>query len=331
MFKKSDKISKGYIEEIISPETDVINEIEKMKKEKNAIILAHYYQNSDVQDIADYVGDSLDLSRKAAAGDSDIILFAGVKFMAETAKILAPEVKVLLPDINADCSLSETCPPEDFKKFIDQNPGRTVITYINSSAEVKSMSDIICTSSNAQKIVESLPEYEKLIFAPDRNLGNYINDIVNRDMVIWQGACHVHEKFSVNAIRRLKSNEPDARIIVHPECEMPVRDIADYIGSTGNMLEYIKYDDSRKYIVGTDPGIIHQMKKARPEKVFIPAPADEIQGSCSECEFMKMITLEKIYLSLKYEAPELIMDKELMSKAEKPLRRMLDISKSLGI
>ncbi len=331
MFKKSDKISKGYIEEIISPETDVINEIEKMKKEKNAIILAHYYQNSDVQDIADYVGDSLDLSRRAAAGDSDIILFAGVKFMAETAKILAPEVKVLLPDINADCSLSETCPPEDFKKFIDQNPGRTVITYINSSAEVKAMSDIICTSSNAQKIIESLPEYEKLIFAPDRNLGNYINDIVNRDMIIWQGACHVHEKFSVNAIRRLKSNEPDARIIVHPECEMPVRDIADYIGSTGNMLEYIKYDNSRKYIVGTDPGIIHQMKKARPEKVFIPAPADEIQGGCSECEFMKMITLEKIYLSLKYEAPELIMDKELMNKAEKPLRRMLDISKSLGI
>jgi len=331
MFKKSDKIKKGYIDELISPETDIINEIKKMRKEKNAIILAHYYQTSDIQDIADYVGDSLDLSRRSANSNADIILFAGVKFMAETAKILSPESKVLLPDLNADCSLSQTCPPGKFKKFIRDNPGRTVITYINSSAEVKALSDIICTSSNAQKIVESLPEDEKLIFAPDRNLGNYVNGIVKRDMIIWQGACHVHEKFSADAIRKLKNNEPDASIIVHPECEMAVRKLADYIGSTGNMLKYIKNDSSKKYIVGTEPGIIYQMKKASPDKVFIPAPADETQGSCSECEFMKMITLEKIFLSLKYEEPELIMDKELIIKAEKPIRRMLDISERLGI
>ncbi len=331
MLKKSDKPVKGYIEEVIAPETDVINEIEKMRKEKNAIILAHYYQTSEIQDIADYVGDSLDLSRRAANSDSDIIVFAGVRFMAETAKILSPGTKVLLPDLNADCSLSQTCPPEEFKRFIDTNPGRTVITYINSSAEVKALSDIICTSSNAQKIVESLPEDEKLIFAPDRNLGNYVNDIVKRDMLIWQGACHVHEKFSADAIKKLKKKEADASIIVHPECETPVRNVADYIGSTGNMLKYIKTDYSKKYIVGTDPGIIHQMRKARPDKIFIPAPANEIPGGCSECEFMKMITLEKIYLSLKYEAPELIMEEELIRKAEKPIRRMLDISDRLGI
>lgn len=331
MFKKSDIIRKGYIDEIIPPETDILNEIERMRKEKNAIILAHYYQTSDIQDIADYVGDSLDLSRTAAESKADIILFAGVKFMAETAKILSPNAKVLLPDLNADCSLSETCPPENFKRFIKNNPGRTVITYINSSAEVKALSDIICTSSNAYKIVESLPEDEKLIFAPDRNLGSYVNERVDRDILIWQGACHVHEKFSAAAIKELKRNEPDASIIVHPECELPVRKMADFIGSTGNMLKYVKVDNARKYIVGTDPGIIHQMKKARPEKIFIPAPAEDINHGCSECDFMKMITMEKVYLTLKYEEPEMRMDEELMRKAEKPIRRMLEISERLGI
>ena len=331
MFKKSDNIEKGYIDELISPETDIINEIEIMRKQKNAVILAHYYQTSDIQDMADYVGDSLDLSRLAAESKADIILFAGVKFMAETAKILSPGAKVLLPDLNADCSLSESCPPKHFKKFIYDNPGRTVITYINSSSEVKALSDIICTSSNAYKIVESLPEDEKIIFAPDRNLGSYINERVNRDILIWQGACHVHEKFSAEAIKELKIREPDARIIVHPECEMPVRKMADFIGSTGNMLKYVKNDKYKKYIVGTEPGIIHQMRKERPGKIFIPAPSDDIAVGCSECEFMKMITMEKVYLTLKYEEPEMRMDKELMKKAEKPIRRMLEISERLGI
>lgn len=331
MFKRSDILKKGYIEADITPETDIISEIDKMRREKNAMILAHYYQTGDIQDIADHVGDSLDLSRKAADSDADIILFAGVKFMAETAKILSPGSKVLLPDLNADCSLSETCPPEEFKKFLKENPGRTVITYINSSAEIKALSDIICTSSNAYKIVKSLPEDEKLIFAPDRNLGNYVKERVDRDMIVWQGACHVHVKFSLDAIMKLKDKEPDASIIVHPECELPVRKAADFIGSTGNMLKYIKDDDSKKYIVGTDPGIIHQMQKVRPDKIFIPAPSQEIPNACSECDFMKMITMKKIYLTLKYEEPELLMNKELMEKARKPIRRMLDISDRLGI
>jgi len=331
MFKRSDIIEKGYIDEVISQETDIKYEIERMRKEKNAVILAHYYQTPDIQDIADFVGDSLDLSRRAAGIDADIILFAGVHFMAETAKILSPETKVLIPDLNAGCSLSDTCPPEDFKKFVKDNPGRTVITYINSSAEIKALSDIICTSANAYKIVEYLPEDEKMIFAPDRNLGNFINNRIKRDMLIWQGACHVHEKFSLESIMEIKNNEPDASIIVHPECEMPVRKVADFIGSTGNLLEYIKSDNALKYIVGTEHGIIHQMKKARPYKIFIPAPAKDSTNGCSECNFMKLITMEKIYLTLKYEEPELRMDKELMEKAEKPIRRMLDISDNLGI
>lgn len=331
MFKKSDIIDKGYIDEIIPPGIDLINEIARMRREKNAVILAHYYQTPDIQDLADYVGDSLDLSRKAAETDADIILFAGVNFMAETAKILSPETKVLLPDLNAGCSLSDTCPPGDFRKFLEENPGRTVITYINSSAEIKALSDIICTSTNAYRIIESLPEEEKIIFAPDRNLGNYVSNKVRRDMIIWQGACHVHEDFSLEGIVDLKSSEPDASVIVHPECELPVRMIADFIGSTGDLLKYIKDDDHKKYIVGTEPGIIHQMKKARPEKIFIPAPVKDSTRICSECNFMKLITMEKIYLTLKYEEPELIMDSGLMKKAEKPIRRMLEISDRLGL
>ncbi|HCC71495.1 MAG TPA: quinolinate synthase [Bacteroidales bacterium] len=331
MFKKSDIIEKGYIDEIIEPGTDLVYEIEKMRKEKNAIILAHYYQTADIQDIADYVGDSLDLSRTAADAKADIILFAGVNFMAETAKILSPGSKVLLPDLNASCSLSETCPPEDFKKFVSANAERTVITYINSSAEIKALSDIICTSTNAYKIVESLPKEEKIIFAPDRNLGNFISNKVSRDMIIWQGACHVHEEFSIEGIIELKRREQDAGIIVHPECEQPVRMVADFIGSTGDLLRYIKKDGGKKYIVGTETGIIHQMKKARPEKIFIPAPVKNKSLKCSECNFMKLITMEKIYLTLKYEEPELKMDKDLMKKAEKPIRRMLEISDRLGI
>lgn len=331
MLKKPGILEKGYIDEPVSPDIDIIKEIERMRKEKNAVILAHYYQTSDIQDIADFVGDSLDLSRKAASVDADIIVFAGVHFMAETAKILSPDTKVLIPDMNAGCSLSDACPPDDFRQFVKDNPGRTVITYINSAAEIKALSDIICTSTNAYRIVESLPEDEKIIFAPDRNLGNYINNKVERDMLIWQGACHVHEEFSLEGIMEIKNNNPDASIIVHPECELPVRMVADFIGSTGALLKYIKSDSSDKYIVGTEPGIIHQMKKEKPGKTFIPAPSMDSTCGCSECNFMKLITMKKIYLTLKYEKPEIIMDKDLMEKAGKPIKRMLDISDRLGL
>lgn len=331
MFKKAGILEKGYIDKPVSPGTDIIKEINMMRKKKNAIILAHYYQTSDIQDIADFVGDSLDLSRKAANTNADIIIFAGVHFMAETAKVLSPGTKVLIPDINAGCSLSDACPPDKFRQFVDDNPGRTVITYINSAAEIKALSDIICTSTNALKIVESLPEDERIIFAPDRNLGNYISNKVDRDMLIWQGACHVHEEFSLEGIMEIKKRYPDASIIVHPECELPVRMVADFIGSTGALLNYIKNDSAEKYIVGTEPGIIHQMKKERPDSTFIPAPSMDSTCGCSECNFMKLISMEKIYLTLKYEEPEIIIDKELIERAGKPIKRMLEISDLLGL
>lgn len=331
MFKKSGLLEKGYIDEPVNPGTDIIKEIDMMRKEKNAVILAHYYQTSDIQDIADFVGDSLDLSRKAASANADIIVFAGVNFMAETAKILSPKTKVLIPDLNAGCSLSDACPPDEFRQFVHDNPGRTVITYINSTAEIKALSDIICTSTNAFGIVKSLPEHEKIIFAPDRNLGNYISNKVERDMLIWQGACHVHEEFSLEGIMEIKNNNPGASIIVHPECELPVRMVADFIGSTGALLKYIKSDSADKYIVGTEPGIIHQMKKEKPGKTFIPAPAMDSTCACSECNFMKLITMEKIYLTLKYEQPEIVIDKDLIERAAKPIKRMLDISDRLGL
>lgn len=331
MLKTADHSEKGYVDERIDPAMDIGAEIKRLRKEKNAIILAHYYQTGDIQDIADYVGDSLDLSRKAAEAQADIIVFAGVKFMAETAKILSPATKVLLPDMNAGCSLADTCEPGEFSKFLSDNPGRTVITYVNSSAEIKALSDITCTSSNAYKIVESLPADEKIIFAPDRNLGSYVADSLNRDIIIWQGACHVHEKFSAGKIARLKDKHPDAKIIVHPECKKPVRDMADFIGSTGGLLKYIKNDSAEKYIIGTDPGIIHQMKKERPEKTFISAGDDCIEEKCAECEYMRLITMEKIYLTLKNEQPEILLERDLVEKAGKPIRRMLDISDRLGL
>jgi len=310
---------------------NTISEILRLKKEKNAIILAHYYQTGDIQDIADFVGDSLALAQKAADNNAGIILFAGVKFMAETAKILSPAAKVLLPDLAAGCSLSDSCPPEGFKKFIDENPGRTIITYVNTSAEIKAMSDIICTSSNAVSIIESLPEDEKIIFAPDRNLGNYILNKTGRDMLIWNGACHVHEEFSLEAIIKLKESDRDAKIIVHPECELPVRMVADYIGSTSALLSYVIKDKGKSYIVATEPGIIHQMSKARPDKKFIPAPPKDSTCGCSECNFMKLITVKKIYDTLVNESPEITLDDRLISAAEKPIRRMLEISHRLGL
>lgn len=310
---------------------DYITEIQKLKKRKNAIILAHYYQTGDIQDIADFVGDSLALSQKAASNSADIIVFAGVKFMAETAKILSPEKKVLLPDLNAGCSLADSCKPEEFREFLSLNPGRTVVTYVNTTAEIKALSDIICTSSNAVQIVESLPRDEKVIFAPDRNLGNYVLNKTGRDIVIWNGTCHVHEEFSLEAILKLKKENPAAKIIVHPECELPVRMVADFVGSTAALLKYTKEDRSGIYIVGTEPGIIHQMKKMNPSKVFIPAPPRDSTCGCSECSFMKLITLEKIYRCLLEEKPEIKVREEILSRAKKPIQRMMEISEKLGL
>jgi quinolinate synthase len=310
-------------------QTDYIQQIRKLKEEKNAIILAHYYQTGDIQDIADFVGDSLALSQKAADNSADIILFAGVKFMAETAKILSPEKKVLLPDLNAGCSLADSCREDEFKAFLGKNPGRTVISYVNTSAEIKALSDIICTSSNAVQIVESLPPEEKIIFAPDRNLGNYVLNKTGRDIVVWNGACHVHEEFSLEAILKLKRENPYAKVIVHPECELPVRMIADFIGSTGALLSFIKNDNGNTYIVATEPGIIHQMKKSDPSKNYIPAPPRDSTCGCSECSFMKLITIEKIYKCLLNEEPEIFVDEEILVKAGRPIRKMMEISEKL--
>ncbi len=310
---------------------DYISEIKKLKASKNAIILAHYYQTGDIQDIADFVGDSLALSQKAASNDADIILFAGVRFMAETAKILSPEKKVLIPDINAGCSLADSCKAGDFKKFKKENPGRTVITYVNTTAEIKALSDIICTSSNAVEIINSLPPGEKIIFAPDRNLGNYVMSKTGRDIIVWNGTCHVHEQFSLEAILQLKDENRDAKIIVHPECELPVRMIADFIGSTTALLHFTKSDNGNCYIVATEPGIFHQMKKANPHKKYIAAPPRDSTCGCSECNFMKLITIEKIYRCLKNEEPEISVPDEILTEARKPIKKMLEISEKLGL
>lgn len=314
------------------PEAENIQEkIKKIKEEKNAIILAHYYQTGDIQDLADFVGDSLALSQKAADNDASIIVFAGVKFMAETAKILAPSKKVLLPDIMAGCSLADSCRAEDFEKFIKENPGRTVVTYVNTTADIKALSDIICTSSNAVQIINSLPPDEKIIFAPDRNLGNYILNQTGRDMVIWNGTCHVHEEFSLEAIIKLKEQHPEAKVIVHPECELPVRMMADFIGSTSALLAFTRKDNANTYIVATEPGIIHQMKKENPAKTYLDVPPRDSTCGCSECNFMKLITAGKIYNCLKYEEPEIFVDEDILLKAQKPIRRMMEISSRLGL
>jgi quinolinate synthase len=315
----------------IKDNIDYVSEIKRLKKKKNVIILAHYYQTGDIQDIADFVGDSLALSQKAASNNADIILFAGVRFMAETAKILSPEKKVLLPDMNAGCSLADSCKPDDFKKFLEENPGRTVVTYVNTNVDIKVLSDIICTSSNAVQIIESLPIEEKIIFAPDRNLGNYILSKTGRDIKVWNGSCHVHEQFSLEAILKLKEKNSDAKIIVHPECELPVRMVADFIGSTTALLQFTKKDNSSTYIVGTEPGIIHQMKKKNPSKKFIPAPPRDSTCGCSECSFMKLITMEKIYRCIRDERPEIMIDPDVLKKASKPINRMMEISKKLGL
>jgi len=312
-------------------DNNIIKEIEALKREKNAVILAHYYQTSDIQDIADFIGDSLALSQKAAETSADIIVFAGVKFMAETAKILSPGKKVIIPDLLAGCSLADSCKKEDFEKFINDNPGRTVITYVNTTADIKALSDIACTSSNAKQIIESLPPDEKIIFGPDRNLGNYIKSLTGRDIVVWDGACHVHEQFSLEAILKLKNENPGSKIIAHPECEKPVRLVADYIGSTSGLLSFVSKDVGKVFIVATEPGILYQMKKAEPDKKFIPAPPKDSTCGCSECNFMKLITLEKIYKSLKFEEPEVTVDPSIIERAAVPIKRMLEISAKLGL
>ena len=310
---------------------DIVSEISRMKRKKNAIILAHYYQTGDIQDIADFVGDSLALSQKAAVNEADIILFAGVKFMAETAKILAPQKKVLIPDMNAGCSLADSCKAKDFKKFLKENPGRTVITYVNTTAEIKALSDICCTSSNAVQIVNSLPPEEKIIFAPDRNLGNHIINQTGRDIIVWNGTCHVHEEFSLEAIIKLKEENKNAKVIVHPECELPVRMVADFIGSTSSLLQFTRKDPGNCYIVATEPGIIHQMRKENPQKTYLPVPPKDSTCGCSECNFMKLITMEKIFNCLKTEKPEISVNKKIVTAAQKPIMRMLEISQKLGL
>jgi quinolinate synthase len=301
-----------------------------LKKEKNAIILAHYYQDSDIQDIADYIGDSLGLSQQAARTGADIIVFAGVHFMAETAKILSPQKKVLLPDLKAGCSLADTCPAEEFRVFRERYPDHIVISYVNCSAEVKALSDIICTSSNAEKIVRSLPIETKIIFAPDKNLGAFIKKQTGREMVLWNGACMVHEIFSLEKIVKLKNTHREAKLISHPECEEAILEISDFVGSTTALLNYAVKDNANVFIVATETGILHQMQKAAPQKLFIPAPPNNA-CACNDCPHMKLNTLEKLYLCLKYEQPELLMDSELIEKAKKPIQRMLELSSSFGL
>jgi quinolinate synthase len=317
--------SRGFLDIEVSPELDLFPEIERLKKEKNAIVLAHYYQEADIQDVADYIGDSLGLAQQAEKTKADLIVFAGVHFMAETAKILNPGKKVVLPDLRAGCSLADSAPGYLFRAFREKHPDHLVISYVNCSAEVKALSDIICTSSNAEKIVESIPKDQPIIFAPDRNLGAYLVKKTGRDMLLWDGACMVHEIFSLEKITRLKVRYPEAKLIAHPECEEPILRLADYIGSTTGLLNYTKADTAREYIVATEAGILHQMQLSSPDKVFVPAPPTN-NCACNDCPHMKLNTLEKLYLCMEYEQPELLMDQELMYAARKPIDRMLKIS-----
>lgn len=318
-------LSNGFIQEQVSPSLDLFKEINTLKKEKNAIILAHYYQDGDIQDVADYIGDSLGLAQQAQSTTADMIVFAGVHFMAETAKILNPSKKVVIPDLFAGCSLSDSCPPDQFKAFKELHLGHIVISYINCSAEIKALSDIICTSSNAIHIVESLPKDQPIIFAPDKNLGDYINKKTGRKMVLWNGACMVHEIFSLEKINRLKIRHPEAKIIAHPECLENVLSVADYIGSTTQLLKYSKNDPSDTFIVVTEAGILHQMVKESPHKTFIPGPPVN-NCACNDCPHMKRNTLAKIYLCMKHELPEITMEENLRLAAKKPLDKMLELS-----
>lgn len=324
-------VDKGYIDAPIEEGTDLRKEIERLKKEKNAIILGHYYQRDEVQEISDFVGDSLALAQKAAQTDAEIIVSCGVNFMGETAKILSPSKKVLVPDLNAGCSLADSCKAEDLQAFIEANPGHIVISYANTTAEVKALTDVIVTSSNACHIVESFPKDQKIIFGPDRNLGNYINSVTGRNMKLWDGACIVHEKFSVEKLVTLKKQYPEAKVLAHAECKKSLLLLADFIGSTKNMIDYAKNSDCRRFIVVTESGILYEMRKTCPDKEFIPAPPDDSTCACNECHFMRLNTLEKIYNCLKYEQPEIVIEKELCEKAVRPIDKMLEISRNLGL
>ncbi|HTJ48714.1 MAG TPA: quinolinate synthase NadA [Cyclobacteriaceae bacterium] len=319
----------GYLKIPVDKRIDLKAEIIRLKKEKNAVLLAHYYQTPEIQDLADYVGDSLGLSQQAAQTKADIIAFAGVHFMAETAKILNPEKKVILPDLKAGCSLAESAPPDLFREFLKRYPDHTVVTYINCSAEIKTMSDIICTSSNAEKIVNSIPKDKPIIFAPDKNLGRYIMKKTGRDMVLWDGACIVHEAFAIDKLLALHKQHPNAKIVAHPESEDHLLKVAHYVGSTTGMINFVKSDPANEFIIATEAGILHQMSKEVPRKSLIPAPSNEDNTcACSECAFMKMNTLEKLYLCLKYEQPEVDVPKHIRDKALLPIQRMLEISKN---
>jgi len=323
---KDSWVRKGFVDEPVDASINLVEGIRELIREKNAVILAHYYQDADIQDIADFVGDSLDLSRKAAETQADIIVFAGVHFMAETAKILSPDKKVLIPDQMAGCSLADSCPPDEFAAFRNENPDHMVVTYVNTSAAIKALSDVCCTSTNALKIIQHIPENQKIIFAPDRNLGNYLNSLTGREMLVWDGACHVHEEFSLEKILLLRNEFPEAKIIAHPECTKPIRIVADFIGSTSALLNFSKTDPSVQYIVATEAGILHQMKKANPDKLFIPAPPKDSTCACNDCKFMKLHNLRKIYLTLKHEWPEVTVPEDIRKRAEIPIRRMLDWS-----
>jgi quinolinate synthase len=318
---------KGFIDEPVNPDIKLANEINRLRKEKNAVILSHFYVDGELQDIADYVGDSLGLAQAASQTDADLIVFVGVHFMAETAKIINPEKKVILPDLKAGCSLADSAPAEAFAEFKARYPDHKVITYVNATAALKTMSDIVCTSANAKKIIDSFPEDEKLIFGPDKNLGNYLNSITGRNMVLWDGACMVHEQYSVEKIIDLMEKYPDAEFIAHPECEKPVLLLAQHIGSTTSLLNYTKNSPAKKFIVATESGILHQMKKACPEKLFIPAPSVDSTCGCNDCTYMKLNSLQKLYICMKYEQPEVTLPADVIEKARIPIGRMLEISK----
>lgn len=331
MIVKKEWKEQGFIDEPIAEGTDLKVAIRQMCKEKNAVIMAHYYTEGEVQDVADFVGDSLALAQKAAQTDADIIVMCGVHFMGETNKILCPDKKVLVPDLNATCSLAESCPSAAFSQFVEAHPGHTVISYVNTTAAVKALTDVVVTSGNARQIVESLPEDEPIIFGPDENLGNYINSITGRNMLLWKGACHVHEKFSLEKILALKAEHPNAKVLVHPECKGPVVKIADKVGSTAALLKFSIQDEATEFIVATESGILHEMQKAAPQKTFIPAPPDDSTCACNECNYMKLITMKKLYNCLKYEWPTIEVDAEVAEKAVRPINRMLEISAKLGL
>lgn len=324
-------VNKGFVDEPVDKSIDLKAAINELKKEKNAVILGHYYQKGEIQDIADYIGDSLALAQIAAKTDADILVMCGVHFMGETAKVLCPDKKVLVPDLNAGCSLADSCPADKFAEFVKAHPGYTVISYVNTTAAVKAVTDVVVTSTNVKQIVESFPKDEKIIFGPDRNLGNYINSITGREMLLWDGACHVHEQFSVEKIVELKAQYPDAVVLAHPECKSVVLKLADMVGSTAALLKYAVNSDKQRFIVATEAGILHEMQKKCPQKTFIPAPPNDSTCGCNECNFMRLNTLEKLYNCLKYEFPEVTVDPEVAREAVKPIKRMLEISAKLGL